>query len=72
VGLLSDSRGVWAIPVLGYVFGMGLWLATPVESLHDLTYDLSVPGFLLVRVAIPALLMYLAFRVGRAFRGLFA
>ena len=72
VGLLSDSRGVWAIPVLGYVLGMGLWLATPVESLHDLTYDLSVPGFLLVRVAIPALLMYLAFRVGSAFRGLFA
>ena len=68
VGLLSESRGVWLIPVLGYVFGMALWHASPGENLGNLTYDLSVPGYLLVRVGIPALLMYLAYRFGRAFR----
>ena len=71
VGLLSASRGVWAIPVLGYVFGMGLWLATPWEDLAGLTYDLSIPGFFLMRVTVPALLMYLAYRVGRGFRRAF-
>lgn len=71
VGLLSESRGVWVITVLGYLCGMALWIATPVGSFFDLAYDFGEFGFLLVRVAIPALLMYLAYSIGRVFRGMF-
>lgn len=72
VGLLSESRGVWLIPFLGYLFGMALWLGVPGEDLSDLAYDYGEVGFLLFRLVAPALLMYLAYRIGRAFRRAFA
>ena len=36
VGLLSESRGVGAIPILGYVLGLLLWHSTPGESIDAL------------------------------------
>ena len=71
IGLLSESRGVWLIPFLGYLLGMALWLGVPGEDFGDLAYDYGEIGFLIVRVVIPALLMYLAYRIGRAFRAQF-
>ena len=72
VGLLSESRGVGAIPILGYVLGLLLWHSTPGESMDALFYDIGWLGFLLGPVAFWALSLYLIFRVGRALRGPFS
>ncbi len=71
IGLLSESRGVGAIPILGYVLGLLLWHSTPGESIDALFYDIGWLGFLLGPVAFWALSLYLIFRLGRAFRGHF-
>ena len=71
VGLLSESRGVGAIPILGYVLGLLLWHSTPGESMDALFYDIGWLGFLLGLVAFWVLSLYLIFRVGRALRGHF-
>ena len=68
IGLLSESRGVGAIPILGYVLGLLLWHSTPGESIDALFYDIGWLGFLLGPVAFWALSLYLIFRLGRAFR----
>ena len=71
IGLLSESRGVGAIPILGYVLGLFLWHSTPGESIDALFYDIGWLGFLLYRMGITALIFYLIFRLGRAVRGHF-
>ena len=71
VGLLSESRGVGSIPILGYVLGLLLWHSTPGESMDALFYDIGWLGFLLGPVVFWALSLYLIFRLGRAFRGHF-
>ncbi len=71
VGLFSESRGVGLIPIAGYVLGMVVWHASPGQDMGDLTGNLSDPVFLLTRFGVPAILMYLAFRQGRVFRGMF-
>ena len=68
IGLLSESRGVGAIPILGYVFGLLLWHSTPGENINTLSYDIGWLGFLLLPVGIPGLMLYLLFRFGRALR----
>ena len=68
VGLLSESRGVGAIPILGYVLGLLLWHSTPGENINTLSYDIGWLGFLLLPVGIPGLMLYLLFRFGRALR----
>ena len=52
IGLLSESRGVGAIPILGYVLGLLLWHSTPGESIDTLFYDIGWLGFLLGPVGI--------------------
>ena len=66
VGLLSDSRGVGAVPILGHFLGLLLWHATPGESIDALTYDLGLLGFLLGPVVVMSVVMYLPYRLGRA------
>ena len=68
IGLLSESRGVGAIPILGYVLGLLLWHSTPGENINALSYDIGWLGFLLLPVGIPGLMLYLLFRFGRALR----
>ena len=68
IGLLSESRGVGAIPILGYVLGLLLWHSTPGENINTLSYDIGWLGFLLLPVGIPGLMLYLLFRFGRALR----
>ena len=68
IGLLSESRGVGVIPILGHVFGLLLWHFTPGQSVSALFYDVGWLGFLLGPVAFWALSLYLIFRLGRAFR----
>ena len=71
IGLLSESRGVGAIPILGYVLGRLLSHFTDGGSIDGLFYDVGWLGFLLGPVAFWALSLYLIFRLGRAFRGHF-
>ena len=68
IGILSESRGVGAIPILGYVLGLLLWHSTPGENINTLSYDIGWLGFLLLPVGIPGLMLYLLFRFGRALR----
>ena len=68
VGLLSDSRGVGAIPILGHFMGLLVWYSTPGESIDALTYDLGLLGFLLGPVVVISVVMYLPYRLGRALR----
>ena len=68
IGLLSESRGVGAIPILGYVLGLLLWHSTPGENINTLSYDIGWLGFLLLPVGISGLMLYLLFRFGRALR----
>ena len=68
VGLLSDSRGVGAIPILGHFMGLLVWHSTPGESIDALTYDLGLLGFLLGPVVVISVVMYLPYRLGRALR----
>ncbi len=69
IGLLSESRGVGAIPILGYVLGRLLSHFTDGGSIDGLFYDIGWLGFLLGPLGIAALILYLIFRVGRAVRG---
>ena len=71
IGLLSESRGVWVIPVLGFALGMFLSNVVAGGDPGGLIDDLGLPASLLVRAGIPALLMYLAYRFGRGIRGQF-
>ena len=68
IGLLSEFRGVGAIPILGYVLGWLLWHFTSGQSVNALSYDIGWLGFLLLPVGIPGLMLYLLFRFGRALR----
>lgn len=71
IGLLSESRGVWVIPVLGFVLGMFLSNAVAGGDPGGLINDLGITWFLVAGVVIPAVLIYLAFRFGRGVRGQF-
>ena len=68
VGLLSESRGVGAIPITGLLLGLLLWHSTPGESVDGLFYDVGWLGFLIGPVALWSVVLYLLFRIGRALR----
>ena len=66
VGILFRSDWWAAIPILGYFSGMFLWYLVTGTSPGEITYDLSLLGFTLIRIGVPLLLMFLIFRMGRA------